>query len=489
MFTPFPASQIPPNDRQEIALALLNGDNLSSLALELEVSRKFLHQQKNLAGDALYSAFHKPPSSDDVLFYLPVTKAWLHQLVLALVLICHSSFRGVIELLDALFDYRISLGSIHNITRGAAQSAREINSKQDLSLIRIGALDELFQVGMPVFVGCDVRSTYCFLLSLEEHRDANTWGVRLLELSAQGLQPDATVADFATGLRAGQADAWPGIPCRGDVFHSLYEQGKLNTFLERRAYDACSTLEKYEHKMARQKRKGADGRKFSDLLGSARQKAPEKIQLSDDIALLTRWLREDILCLAGPSYETRCELFDFVVAEMKDREAQCPHRIGPAYRALENQKKELLSFGIELDKKVGELATRFEIAPTLIRELLSLRELSEKDTRYWKKEAQLRKEVGKKFFECFEAAQDIAENTVRASSLVENLNSRLRNYFYLRRQLGGEYLELLRFFLNHRKLVRSEVAERAGKSPREVMTGEEHGHWLELLGYKRYRRD
>lgn len=489
MFTPFLASQLPPDFRKSLALDLLNGNNLSSLALELGVSRKFLHLQKNLADDALHSAFHKLPSSDDVLFYLPVTKAWLHQLVLALVLICHSSFRGVIELLDALFDYRISLGSIHNITRGAAQSARKLNSAQDLSLIRIGALDELFQVGMPVLVGCDVRSTYCFLLSLEEHRDANTWGVRLLELSAQGLQPEATVADFAMGLRAGQAEAWPGVPCRGDVFHSLYEQGKLNTFLERRAYDACSALEKYEHKMARQKRKGADGRKFSDLLGSARQKAPEKIQLSDDIALLTRWLREDILCLAGPSYETRCELFEFVVAEMKAREEQCPHRIGPAYRALENQKKELLLFAIELDKKVEELAARFKIAPALIRELISLTELPGKDARYWQKEAQLRKRVGPQFMECLEAVQEVAKETVRASSIVENLNSRLRSYFYLRRQLGGEYLELLRFFLNHRKLMRSEVAERAGKSPREIMTGEEHGHWLELLGYKRYRRD
>ena len=44
------------------------------------------------------------PPLDDVLFYLPVTKAWLRQLVLGLVLICHSSTRGVVELLGDLFD-------------------------------------------------------------------------------------------------------------------------------------------------------------------------------------------------------------------------------------------------------------------------------------------------------------------------------------------------------------------------------------------------
>jgi len=42
------------------------------------------------------------------------------------------------------------------------------------------------------------------------------------------------------------------------------------------------------------------------------------------------------------------------------------------------------------------------------------------------------------------------KNIPRASSLVENLNSRLRNYFFLRRQLGASYLHLLQFFLNHR---------------------------------------
>jgi hypothetical protein len=43
-------------------------------------------------------------------------------------------------------------------------------------------------------------------------------------------------------------------------------------------------------------------------------------------------------------------------------------------------------------------------------------------------------------------------------------------------------LDLLRFFLNHRRFMRSQLAERLGKSPRELMTGESHPHWLSLLG-------
>ncbi len=67
--------------------------------------------------------------------------------------------------------------------------------------------------------------------------------------------------------------------------------------------------------------------------------------------------------------------------------------------------------------------------------------------------------------------------------MVENLNSRLRSYFFLRRHLGNDYLSLLQFFLNHRRYVRSEHSDRFYHSPTELLTGESHPHWLELLGY------
>ena len=80
------------------------------------------------------------------------------------------------------------------------------------------------------------------------------------------------------------------------------------------------------------------------------------------------------------------------------------------------------------------------------------------------------------------------KETPRASSLVENFNSRLLHYFFLRRTLGNDYLDLLRFFLNHRTFLRSEHPEREGQSPTELLTRESHSHWLELLGFDLFRR-
>src|ERR1700724_270061 len=99
-----PAQALPPAARQQLARAVLAGQSISELARDHEVSRKFVYQQADKAEQALAEAFTpESPADDAVLFYLPVTEAWLKRLILALLLICHSSYRGVLELLRDLF--------------------------------------------------------------------------------------------------------------------------------------------------------------------------------------------------------------------------------------------------------------------------------------------------------------------------------------------------------------------------------------------------
>ena len=78
-------------------------------------------------------------------------------------------------------------------------------------------------------------------------------------------------------------------------------------------------------------------------------------------------------------------------------------------------------------------------------------------------------------------------STERTSSMIENLNSRLRPFFFLRREICFDYLQLLRFYLNHTPLLRSEN-NRANKTPAELLTGKYHLHWLEMLGFERFKR-
>jgi hypothetical protein len=338
-----PAKGLLPQQRQDVAVPVLAGtETVSELARQHDVSRKFVYQQVRTAEEALDQAFAPSPAPDDVLFDLPVTKAWLRQLVLALVLIGHSSYRGVVELLRDRFDYRISLGTVPNIVPSAVPQARRINQQYDLSSILIGLLDEIHQAGDPVLVGVDAASTFGFLLSREEHRDAETWGIRLLELVDRGFAPGATIADFASGLRAGHREALPGRPCRGDVFHALYDVGPLVRYLENRAYEAIEARDQLERKQATaERRRGRKDRSLVRKLLSARLAEVKAIELADEVALLARWLRSDILPVAGPKSAIRRDRFDFVVAELRARDSACPHRIRPVRTLLENQRDNL----------------------------------------------------------------------------------------------------------------------------------------------------
>jgi hypothetical protein len=150
--------------------------------------------------------------------------------------------------------------------------------------------------------------------------------------------------------------------------------------------------------------------------------------------------------------------------------------------ALQNQRDNVLAFADVLDAKLSAIAQAHAIAEPVVREACLLHRLPSTSAAYWQGWNQLRAKLGGKFHRLFDAVSQAMAQSPRCSSLVENLNSRLRNYFTLRRHLGNSYLDLLRFFLNHRRFMRSRCAERQGKSPREVMTGQSHPHWLTLLG-------
>lgn len=486
-----PAQGLGPEERQALALQALGGTfTITFLAEQADVSRKFIYQQVDMAQRALEEAFAIPAEDDDeVLFQLAVTKKWLRQNVVSLLLNCRSSYRGVINHCHDCLGWHIALGTIHNIVRDAVPRARAINAQQSLAAIDFGLLDEIFQVQLPVLVGVDAASTYCFLLSQESNRDSVTWGVRLLELKERGLDPEAFVADFGSGLRAGCDLAYAGTPCWGDTFHGLQKVLPVVSALENQAYQAIAGCDHLQRQAATHyHRHGRANPGLVAKLTHAKPKQEQAIVVADDVAILADWLREEIFALGGPAGADRRALYDFIVAELRDRAPQCLHRLKPLCTFLDNHRDQLLAFADKLDRDLAELAAHFQVPVDTLRELLRVQHLSYDNPRRWQRAAELRQQLRERFHDLNQAIYELARHTVRASSLVENLNSRLRNYFTLRRHLGADYLALLQFFFNHRRFDRSECPERVGKSPAELLTGHTHPHWLEMLGYQPFSR-
>jgi hypothetical protein len=476
------AARLPESERKDLAvLALARSATVSELAVRHGVSRKFVYQQTHKARVALDDAFTATMPDDAMLFELTVSKTWLRQVIVGLALICHSSYRGIVEFLRDLLGVAISVGTVHDVLQSATQQAGAIHQEQDLSGIRVGLHDEIFHGGKPVLAGVDAHSTYCYLLAAESHRDADTWGVHLLDAARQGLRPAYTIADAGQGLRAGQRAAWGETPCHGDIFHIQRQCEGLANTLSRLAKGATSRRERVQAKIDRICQQHPNDGLVAQL-APARQAEIQAIWLARDIRTLTHWLSHDVLALAGPPLATRQMLFDFIVEELAGREPEDPQRIRPLRVALQHQRDNLLAFAGVLDTKLIVIAQAHAIAEPVVRDACLLHRLPSTSAAYWQRWNQLRAKLGDKFHRLFDVVSQVMTQTPRSSSLVENLNSRLRTYFTLRRHLGNSYLGLLQFYLNHHCFIRSRCAERQGKSPREVMTGQRHPHWLTLLG-------
>lgn len=378
----YAAQALNPSKRQEIGIQAIGGNiPIAHLANRYSVSRKFIYQQKEKALGGVAQAFKEQPleDNDKVLFYLPVTKKWLSQFIIVLLLIARCSYQGVVEILRDLFDYGICKGSIHNIIYRALNQAKTINRQQNLSGVSVGLHDEIYQAGNPVLAGVCAHSTYCYLLSLEESCDANAWGVHLLDLKEkQNLKPDKTVADGGLSARKGQKDAWPDTPCGGDTFHALHPFGKLCHYQDNRAIDALKLVEELKHKVNCPRGKWKKDENHLEVLKKlivAEEICAKATSLSDDLNTLQKWLKKDILSLRGPSYKDRYELLEYVIEELRVREHICKHRIEPVRKYLENHKDNLLEFVPEIEKLLAEVSVEFDVLLADVQRMAKLRGL------------------------------------------------------------------------------------------------------------------
>ena len=113
-------------------MATLSGaERVTHLARRHGTSRKFVRAQRERAGHALELAFAEPSAPSLVEPFPRVTDAWVRRFVLGVVLIAHSSYRHVVELLRDLFGVSLSIGTIHTWVVQAAQRAAGINREQE----------------------------------------------------------------------------------------------------------------------------------------------------------------------------------------------------------------------------------------------------------------------------------------------------------------------------------------------------------------------
>ncbi len=482
------AKNIPSQERKTLALqAIKHKQNITEIAKTNKVSRNFIYTQKDKAINSIDKEFMQVKKEADVLFYIPVTTKWLFQVILCLILNCRASYRGVIKTFADCFDYSISIGTINNVVTQAILKSKVINEAQDLSFIKQGANDEIFQHNAPILTGVDVRSLYCYLLSKEKHRDEDTWGINLLDLKNQGFNPERVFADNGNGLRAGHKVVFPNTPCHHDNFHITKDLVELRRYFRNRLKTAVSYRIKLENKMDKAK-ENSSGNKYSRKLFLAKKHEEQMKLLSSNITILISWIEHDVLNKAGSDYDKRIGLYNFILEEFKELAKLHPHRINCICEKLENQRESLLAFVKVLEQKVYLISEKFNCPINTIWEICELQRFNMQNDNYHIKAIPIETKLSNQFDAIEDEIIEALESTERTSSMVENFHSRLKPYFFLRKEIGFGYLELLKFYLNHSVFLRSEKEFRVNKTPAEILRNEPHKHWLELLGFNKFKK-
>jgi hypothetical protein len=210
--------------------------------------------------------------------------------------------------------------------------------------------------------------------------------------------------------------------------------------------------------------------------------------LSGAIDTLVNWLHHDVLEKAGLPPKEREQLYDFVVSEIKKLESIQEHRIKSVRIALQNQKKQLLSFVQVLDDKFATVAAKHSITHANVWNTCELLRCEIGGDRYAIRSLPLQDILGDKYDLVEDEVIIILCETERTSCMVENLHSRIRPYCVTKKGINQGFLDLLRFYLNHTPFLRSAKASRKSKTPAEILHKKPHMHWLEMLGFKRFQR-
>lgn len=406
-----------------------------------------------------------------------IDKKTIRRIIVSCAVECKGSIEDIQAHLENIFDIHISEGSISNILTEAAEKAKAFNDSIPLDRIKIGVSDEIFQAGSPVLVGVEPLSTYVYLMNPSKKRDSLAWWMAYCEKQEnQGLNIEESVTDGGLGMKKGIKEAYENIREQYDIFHMLMKFTKAENIYGNKVYGLINAEYKCEKKFSKAKPKITQ-----EECEKACAKSSIAIAKYDILKILIMWIHE-LLNFGGYSYEERTELINFILEELSHIQINSSY-LDEAIKTLSSNKESLLYFVKKAEKLFLELSIEEGIRLDTLNLFWQQHGISSSKNKYWILDSRLKSSLGNNYCRIKAKATEILKTIVRCSSIVENINSQIRPYLFLKRVLKGKFLDLLQFYLNTRKYLNSRVKERKGKSPLELLTGKEHVNWLDILGY------
>ena len=451
----------------------LNGEPVDEITSESGMNRSYIYEQKNKVQAYVEALDEGQPEAPMIV----LTKALKKRLILSMALDCASSIEGIQRALETALDIKVSTGYISDVINEAALRAQAFDDTISLEGIRQGANDEIFQCGVPILTGIDAETSYTYLLEEGKDRTAETWQLYMEDCKDRGLSLETTINDGGAGLNAGIPKACPGIIVQADTFHALHSMGKEISKAERKTEAAIKTEAELEQRVQQLRVQ----QKTKEKLEKIRPEVEETINVYDTLSILFSWLKL-LLGFSGYSIVDTMDLIKYVLDEMQKLATKFPGIIKEAEK-IQKILPSLLTYISRLEKAFETYAELHGIPPDVFRAMYRQLAYSKQSNEYFEIEFVLWDMLEEKYGMARELFAQQLKIVKKASSLVENLNGRIRKYMDVKRVVPTRFFVLLKVYFNLRRYKRSRCQERVGKSPLELLTGESHASFLVALGY------
>jgi hypothetical protein len=456
---------------------------MTQIAQSYRISRTFLYQlllAANLQLEVLFSDEKRLFQKDHQHF---------EHLLLLLRLEGNCSLLSISSILKALEYHPNSVGYLSQFFGRYAQALPSTLSMPSKKLV-FYLSDEIFAIHAPILVTIDARSTTILNIELASDRSAETWKAHFEALDNHHFVSLGMASDRGTGLVAGYQATCDLALWVADYFHEFRDLFKLLHQLERKAYGAIAKEYDEGRKFERAKSESNLAKRL-ERYEQAHLDALQAMALYDQLAMLLQLLRE-ALQLCSPS--GKLHTVEGVQAELTAilhmvEELGCA-AISRTLKPIYNHLDDILVPFAQAEKIDTELRL---VVPHEALDFLVLAwhhdhlvyQSGAKSKRYHQKERDFWLACAEGLldddFEPLKALVfDKLDSIVRASSLVEMVNSLIRPYLNsCKGQITQEALNLIMFYHNHH---RYKSGKREGKAPIELLTGEPlEAPWWELL--------
>jgi hypothetical protein len=456
---------------------------MTDLAKAYQISRTFLYQLIFMANLQLEILF-----SDEKLLFQKDHRH-LEQLLLLLRLEGNCSLLSISSILKALESHSNSVGSLSQFFQSAGQALPSTLLMPSKKLV-FYLSDEIFAIHKPILVTIDAQSTAILNIELASDRSAETWKAHFEALENHQFVSLGMASDRGKGVVAGYQAACDMALWVADYFHEFRGLFEVLKQLERKAYGAINKEYDAARTFANAKSE-AHLQKRLQQYEIAHDACERAIALYDQLDLLLDLLR-DALHLCSPHGKLRTPagvrseltlLFDMIDALDG---AAITQTLKPIRKHLDDilvPFKQLEAIASELRLLVPPEALDFLVLAWHHDHVSSPSGSKRKHYHQREREFYLACAEGLlgDAFDPFKALVfDKLDSIVRASSLVEMVNSLIRPYLRsCKGQITQEALNLIMFYHNHR---RYKSGKRQGKAPIELLSGKPlKAPWWELL--------